>query len=83
MAESLGEHIKAIRTNLGWSEAQLARKAGVSQSVINDIEAGRNNNPRIKTLWKLGHAMGVPLSDLLNIKSFHSLKQIAVRTGSG
>lgn len=72
MAESLGEHIRAIRTALGWSKARLARKAGVSQSVINDIEAGKNNNPRIKTLWKLGHAMGVSLSDLLNIKSYNS-----------
>ncbi len=71
MADSLGEHIKAIRTALGWSESQLARKAGVSQSVISDIETGKNNNPRIKTLWKLGHAMGIPLSELLNIDSLN------------
>lgn len=68
MAESLGEHIRSIRTALGLSKAQLARKAGVSQSVMNDIEAGKNNNPSIKTLWKLGHAMGLSLSELLNME---------------
>ena len=71
MAENFGEHIKAIRIALGWNKAELAQKAGVSQSVIRDIEAGKKTNPSIKTLWKLSHAMGMSLSEMLNIESFY------------
>ena len=63
------ERIKDIRIALGWNKAELAQKAGVSQSVINAIETGKNTNPSIKTLWKLSHAMDMSVSELLNIES--------------
>jgi len=65
----LEERIKDIRIALGWNKAELAQKAGVSQSVINAIETGKNTNPSIKTLWKLSHAMDMSVSELLNIES--------------
>ncbi|MEN6459966.1 MAG: helix-turn-helix transcriptional regulator [Syntrophomonas sp.] len=70
---SLGEQIREIRSALGWSQFRLAEKAGISQSVISDIESGRRNNPSIKTLWKIAKALGVSLSELLNIQSLNSL----------
>jgi len=69
----LGEQIRDIRTALGWSQFRLAEKAGVSQSAIGDIESGRRNNPSIKTLWRISKALGVSLSELLNIQSLNSL----------
>lgn len=74
MAENLGEQIRDFRAALGWSQFHLAEKAGISQSVISDIESGRRNNPSIKTLWKIAKALEVPLSELLNIQSLNSLE---------
>ena len=35
------QHCRAARGWLGWSQAQLAEKAGVGQSTVKDFEAGR------------------------------------------
>ncbi|MEN6463360.1 MAG: helix-turn-helix domain-containing protein [Syntrophomonas sp.] len=72
MAETLGEQIRITRISLGWSQVYLANKAGTSKSVISSLELGKNTNPSIRTLWKVGNALGMPLSNLLNVKSLNS-----------
>lgn len=37
---SLAINVKALRTKLGWSQAELAERASLSVSYIGDIEAG-------------------------------------------
>lgn len=37
----IGEKIKQVRTNSGISKKQLAKKLGVSENFINDVETGR------------------------------------------
>jgi len=69
LAETLGEHITGIRTALGWSKSRLARKAGVSPSIICDLESGKNENPGLKTLLKISRALGISLSELCRTKS--------------
>lgn len=72
MVETLGEQIRTTRTNLGWSQSYLANKAGISKSVIISLELGTNTNPSIRTLWKVGTALGMSLPNLLNVKSLNS-----------
>lgn len=72
LVETLGEQIRTTRTKLGWSQGYLANKAGISKSVISSLELGKNTNPSIRTLWKVGNALGMPLSNLLNVKSLNS-----------
>jgi len=64
VVDSWGEQIHKIRVDLGWSQAQLADMAGVSRTVVSDIETGKCKNPSIITLWKLAHALGVSLAEL-------------------
>jgi len=67
LAEGLGEKIRITRYARGWSQAHLAKEAGISPSVISDLELGKHNNPRISTLWRIAKALGVSLTDLLRI----------------
>lgn len=46
-----------VRIRKGWSEAQLARKAGVSKSTICAIENGVTRNPSICVAYKLCKAL--------------------------
>ena len=46
-----------VRIRKGWSEAQLARKAGVSKSTICAIENGVTKNPSIYVAYKLCKAL--------------------------
>jgi predicted transcriptional regulator len=48
--------VKAMRTRLGLTQAQLAELAGVTQAYIAKIEA-RAANPRISTLEKISKAL--------------------------
>lgn len=56
--------LKALRTSKDWSQMELSRRSGVSQSFINDLEAG-TKQPTLTTLKKLANALGVSVSELL------------------
>ena len=57
--------IKEIREKLGWSQMELARRSGVKQSALSQIEAGIVNNPRIDTMMKIAEALGVTVDQLV------------------
>ena len=47
------------RELLGWSQAETARRSGVSRTVVNEIEAGRRV-PQLRTYEKLRGAWPCP-----------------------
>ena len=40
---SVGERIRKRRTELGWTQDQLAQKAGISKSFLSDLENGKRS----------------------------------------
>lgn len=54
---TFAERLKTRRNELGFSQAQLAKKAGVSQSTIGMLEKGRRQEPR--KLLAIAKALGV------------------------
>ena len=55
-----GSLIRASRLRRGISQAELARRAGTSQSAVARIEAGRTS-PTVETLERLAAALGLQL----------------------
>lgn len=53
-----------LRLQHGWSQAELARRAGTSQSYIGRLETG-NIDPQLSTVSKIAHALGVPVPALV------------------
>ena len=53
---SLARKLIAGRSKAGWSQAELARRAGVRPETVNRIEHGRNT-PDEKTFAKLARAL--------------------------
>jgi HTH-type transcriptional regulator, cell division transcriptional repressor len=49
--------IREERKKIGWSQADLAREAGLSLSGISMIELG-NKIPRVSTVMKISEALG-------------------------
>lgn len=45
--------IALCRGLLGWSQAELAARAGTSQSNIRDLELGRNRDPAYSLLTRI------------------------------
>ena len=57
--------IRELRQKLGWSQSELARRAGIKQGVLSYIENGRTKHPRSDTLAAIASALGVTVERLL------------------
>lgn len=44
--ETIGDRLRAKRRERDWSQAELARRSGVSQGTIGNIESGTRSSPR-------------------------------------
>ena len=59
-----GKHIAVLRRKRGFTQEQLAEKAGLAQRTIASIEQGQRW-AKLSTLHKLAKALGVPRNELL------------------
>tara|TARA_Y100001973_G_C5164080_1_gene315116 strand:+ start:233 stop:1021 length:789 start_codon:yes stop_codon:yes gene_type:complete len=55
----LGERIKDLMTEKGWSEGELARRAGLKQPTVHRIIAGTSKDPRQANVERIASALGV------------------------
>jgi transcriptional regulator with XRE-family HTH domain len=60
----LGHRIAALRTQAGFSQDQLAERAGLERRSIQRYEAG-TREPQYGDLLLIAHALGTPLADLV------------------
>lgn len=66
MTEPLGLRLKAIREFYGWSQRELAKRAGVPNSAISVIEQG-SVSPSISSLEKVLKGFSISLADFFAI----------------
>ena len=60
----VGAALAALRDKQSLSLDELSRRAGVSKSMLSQIERAQAN-PTVAVVWRLANALGVPLTDLL------------------
>lgn len=58
--KAIGKQIKAIRTERGLRQVEVARRCNINKSSYHNIEAG-NRNITILTLYKLAAALKTPV----------------------
>ena len=57
--------LKKLLSNINLSEAELARRTGIAQPMINRLATGKNANPKLQTLKPIAKYFGVTFSQLL------------------
>lgn len=62
----IGEFIKIKRKEKGISARELARRTGVSQPYLSQLETGKNNNPTSDMLRKIANGLGISYIELIN-----------------
>lgn len=60
----VGQTLAGLRQERALSLDELSRQAGVSKSMLSQIERNQAN-PTVAVVWRLANALGVPLSQLL------------------
>ena len=70
MGVVLGKHLKEVRVRAGISQAELARRMGVSPAMISQYETGARS-PKMDTLKKIADALGVHASEL-GVEYYHA-----------
>lgn len=62
--QALARNLREWRGKRGWSQAELATRAGLSKGMLVQVEQAQTN-PSIATLCKLANALGVALPRLV------------------
>ncbi len=62
----IGKRVEDIRRLRMWTQARLAREAGLSPTTVSGIETGKVGRPHFGTLGKLARALGVAPEELLD-----------------
>jgi transcriptional regulator with XRE-family HTH domain len=65
--QSFGRRVRALRTDRGISQEDLAHRAGVHRTYVSDLERG-NRNVGLDNIHALAEALGVPAADLFDEK---------------
>ena len=58
--------LKEWRLRRGYSQAELARRSGVKQPIISDVENGNALNPTVDTVFRLSKALRCAMDDLIS-----------------
>jgi transcriptional regulator with XRE-family HTH domain len=61
---TFGERLKQFRELAGFSQNELAKRAGINRPIISELEAGRQQTTTVDTARKLAAALGVTLDML-------------------
>jgi transcriptional regulator with XRE-family HTH domain len=62
--KALGARVRALRSERGWTQEQLAHHTGFDRKSVNRIENAAYS-PSVDRLFLLADALGVPAADLL------------------
>lgn len=68
LTERFGERVRKFREKRRLSQLDLAQKAKLDLTTINEIENG-NREPMLKTIWKIANALEIKLSELTDVNS--------------
>ncbi|WP_156122994.1 helix-turn-helix transcriptional regulator [Paenibacillus sp. FSL R5-0912] len=61
----MGEKIRELRKQLGWTQEELAYRAEIDTSYLGQIERGKRRSPTIRMIGKIADALSVDRSLLL------------------
>lgn len=67
----VGKKIRSLRDKKGWTQEELAKKAGLTQSHVSRIEQSKHS-PSHKTLVKIAKALGVAVGTLDPVEPFEN-----------
>jgi len=66
IALQLSQRLRKLRKEQGLTQGELAKRSGVGDKYLQDLEGKHPRNANLLTLQKLAKGLGVPVTELLN-----------------
>ena len=63
---AFGRRVRALRTERGFSQEELAHRAGLHYTYVGGIERGERN-PALINIGRIAAALGVSVADLCSV----------------
>jgi len=63
--KNIGENIKKVRTKLGLTQDDLAKKADIKYTTLTKIESGVVKKPSVQTMAKIAKGLGITIDELI------------------
>lgn len=73
--EKLSSTLKQLLNTANISEAELARRTGIAQPMVNRLATGKNKNPKLETLKPIAKYFSVTFSQLLGEEDLPASQQ--------
>jgi transcriptional regulator with XRE-family HTH domain len=67
LQQKIGNRIRELREAKGVSQQNLAAACNFEKANLSRIEAGRTN-PTISTLYRISQALGITISELVDVE---------------
>ena len=68
MPTAIGVKIRHARERYGMSQAELARRIGISKTAMNDLEQGKTRDPRLSHIVAIADQLRLSLDTLVGRK---------------
>lgn len=68
LQQKIGNRIRELRESKGISQQNLAAVCNFEKANLSRIEAGRTN-PTVSTLYKISQALGITISELVDVEA--------------
>ena len=65
MTSAVGTKIRHARLQYGMSQAELARRIGISKTAMNDLEQGKTQDPRLSHIVAIADQLRLSVDALL------------------
>lgn len=62
----LSKRLRKLRKGAGFTQEELARKAGISVKYLQNLEGSEPKNPSLLTLAKIAEGLDAQISELLD-----------------
>ena len=68
MTSAVGTHIRQARLRYGMSQAELARRIGISKTAMNDLEQGKTRDPHLSYIVAIADELRLSIDTLIGRK---------------
>ena len=68
MTSAVGTYIRQARLRYGMSQAELARRIGISKTAMNDLEQGKTRDPHLSYIVAIADELRLSIDALIGRK---------------